>query len=100
MDVAPWLSDEIVADIARDGDLIYNKNDKENPLIFKCYNEFKPSENNIIYCYNYENTDYKYRDKGYNLYFCCNKPMVLFRTAPFTLNQCNILLDNTGYSLD
>jgi hypothetical protein len=101
LDKCPFLCDEVIENIAREeGEhKIYNKKNKDNGLLFKFYNSLFPEE--LIYCFNYPNKDFKYVDNNYNLfYFASNAPIFLTGIKPFTFLQHYILLDNIAYTIE
>ncbi len=82
-DTTPILNKYVVDNLYRVDNKIYNSLVIDNQMaLFKCEdNVFK---GNLIYAYNYENTDFKYTQCHLLMWFCSNKPLYLFRLSPFT----------------
>jgi hypothetical protein len=89
----PLLEDFNVDNIKRDGDIVYNVLDRENPLLFRFKNPYSDS---FIYCYTQKKEGFNYEEHNHDLYFYCNKPFLLMRLEPFNVKQTYILTSNIG----
>jgi hypothetical protein len=96
-DYVLYLEDYNLSNLLRIGDKVYDKiKELEEEVFFKFFNPL--FADTLIYCCNYDNKDFKYVKHKFNMFFCSNKPLLLFGIKPFTLQQYYMLLSNIGYS--
>ena len=88
----PLLSDEIINNLCKEDDIIFNTEFKEEtynnkPLFYINFSIDGTGINNKIYVFGYNPGEYNYVINKYGLYFCCNAPFFYLGIAPFTLQQ-------------
>ena len=92
-DITPLLNKQVVTNLYRVDNKIYNKQvlDNRNALFKRQDNIYK---DNYVYAYNYENQRYKYAQCHLLMWFCSDRPLYIFRLNPFTFPFYIKLLSN------
>ena len=94
----PLLNDNIIYNLVKEDNIIYNKEFKtdtykSHPLFFVNFNVSDTTINTTVYAFGYKPLQkYNYMVCKFGLYFCSNLPFFFIGIDPFTLKQYYTLI--------